>query len=122
MLLEIRHVRQIPGEGQRRWFTCKDLDSILWFEDQELIAWQFCYDKEQHEHALSWRKGMSFTHMAVDNGEGSGGMAYKSTPLLREAQAVYLERVEQLFAQNCAKLPADLAHRILKQIQTYPQI
>ena len=33
MLSEIKRVRQIQGEGYRRWFSDKFLDLIIWYND-----------------------------------------------------------------------------------------
>jgi len=33
MLGEIRNVRQIEGEGTRRWFTDRYFDLIVWYDD-----------------------------------------------------------------------------------------
>ncbi|MFW5812247.1 MAG: hypothetical protein ACOCWS_04610, partial [Alkalispirochaetaceae bacterium] len=65
MLSEIKPVRQVPGEGFRRWFTDEEMDLIVWYdgEDQEQIeGFQLCYDKEVLERALTWRPEAGFTH------------------------------------------------------------
>jgi hypothetical protein len=52
MLAEIRDVRQIPGEGFRRWFSDGDFDLIVWYAGGEIAGFQLCYDKGRRERAL----------------------------------------------------------------------
>ena len=54
MLTEIEKTRQIPGEGIRRWFRDDELDLIVWYgDDGSIEGFQLCYDKLQHERALT---------------------------------------------------------------------
>lgn len=34
-LIEVRNVRQIPGESTRRWFSSRDFDLIVWISEDE---------------------------------------------------------------------------------------
>jgi len=55
MLTEIRNARQVEGEGFRRWFTDDYFDLIVWYGDQNaMIGFQLCYDKQGKERALTW--------------------------------------------------------------------
>lgn len=124
MLREIKHVRQIEGEPRRRWFTSAGQDLMLWFDaDDNLLAWQFCYDKTAGERALSWREGQGMHLQDVDDGES--GTAYKATPVLtREQDVAGLEddekrRIAQLFNTHSTKLPPPLRHQIVAHMCRY---
>lgn len=73
MLAEHDNVRQINGEGFRRWFSDKGQDLIVWYTDayqNEITGFQLCYNKDaEEERALTWQKMGGFTHAKVDSGE-----------------------------------------------------
>ena len=70
MLYEIKDVRQIKGEGKRRWFTSDNFDLIMWYgDDGSIDGFQLCYDKMGKERALTWRPGDRYSHMKIDSGE-----------------------------------------------------
>jgi len=82
MLKEIPHVKQIPGESQRRWFLDDDFDLVVWFDDHEqMLGFQLTYDKLQQPHALTWHQERGFQHDTVDEGEDRPGR-YKGSPIL----------------------------------------
>lgn len=75
LLREVLAVRQVPGDGRRRWFTSDTADLFVWHDADGIPAgFQFCYDKPTAEQALTWHKESGFTHQRVDPGDWSGGM------------------------------------------------
>jgi len=81
MLVEVHNVRQIPGEGFRRWFSDDYFDLIVWHDDVGLMSgFQLCYDKTGYERVLTWRRGHGYAHDRIDDGETPGEP--KRTPIL----------------------------------------
>lgn len=80
MLIEIPDVRQVRGEGLRRWFCDSFFDLIVWYANGEVTGFQLCYDKGHNERALTWHRPRCYTHARVDDGEGHFGT--KETPVL----------------------------------------
>lgn len=80
MLVELADVRQVPGEGTRRWFSDGYFDLIVWYAEGDALGFQLCYDKGHDERALTWRPPHRYTHNRVDDGEGPFGS--KRTPVL----------------------------------------
>lgn len=73
MLREFENVRQIEGEGPRRWFGDEDMDLIVWYDagdPDRVVGFQLCYDKRTTEHAVTWRPAGRASHHRVDAGEG----------------------------------------------------
>lgn len=71
MLTEIENVRQIPGEGIRRWFMDKDMDLILWYEEDrdDLLGFQISYDKRSVQRTVTWKPapdGISGSSLTCD--------------------------------------------------------
>lgn len=56
MLVEIKTVRQIPGEDTRRWFVDENTDLIVWNNDSGITGFQLCYDKKSVQRCLTWQK------------------------------------------------------------------
>jgi len=57
MLEELLDIRQIKGEGFRRWFVDRDLELILWYdEDKKLSGFQICYDKLAGNRSVTWKR------------------------------------------------------------------
>ncbi|OHD60963.1 MAG: hypothetical protein A2014_03075 [Spirochaetes bacterium GWF1_49_6] len=83
MMKEMKHVRQIPGEGHRRWFTDEYFDLYVWYDkehDNDPVGFQLCYGKIETDHALTWKLKSGFSHDGVDTGENSA--AANRSPVL----------------------------------------
>ncbi len=82
LLLRELQPKRVRGEFRRRWFNCARSDLIVWLRDDgSTFGFQFCYDKDFVERALTWMPGRGFSHMRVDSGAGGYGDC-KGTPLL----------------------------------------
>lgn len=120
MLREITQVRQVKGELRRRWFTSATMDLVVWFDRANLpVGLQYCYDKGSAEHALTWSRESGFSHMAVDDGEGRGGMQHKATPILVADGNFDAGRNLDLFVQNSKHLPAEIQDFVSRKIGEY---
>ena len=121
MLVERTNVRQIAGEGYRRWFSDEYFDLILWYEGEaqadstadKVVGFQLCYDKRGQERALSWHREGGFSHDLIDAGEIPGKASM--SPVLQpggELPEAVIERFRSsslevgLFIKNlvCTKL------------------
>ena len=117
---EMHHVRQIPGENRRRWFTSADMDLIVWLNNADKpMAFELCYDKQDAEHAITWHSTAGFRHMAVDDGEGCLGQ-YKSSPLLLANRVFDAKRVYNLFSASSDTMPSDIAVFVQRVLATHP--
>src|SRR5262249_52903563 len=69
-LIEFENVRQIPGEPRRRWFTCEDLELVVWCDESDApIGFQLCYKNGGSEYAFTWKPECGFSHKRIDDGE-----------------------------------------------------
>ena len=119
-LKEIKNVRQVPGERPRRWFTSTTMDLVVWCDEADCpIGFQFCYDKGNVERALVWDAKSGFAHMTVDDGEASGGMYYKATPILVADGRFDAVRVSALFEADSVHMPIGLKKFIAEKINSY---
>lgn len=119
MLSEVQNARQVAGEGFRRWFTDRDMDLIVWYEDDgSFSGFQLCYDKERRERALSWRARGGFLHEKVDDGEGWIGP--KMTPVLVPDGAFDKAAVAASFRQKAEGIDAGIVSFVDGKIGSYP--
>jgi hypothetical protein len=114
---EIKHVKQEPGPGRRRWFESDALDLVVWLDAAERIAgFQFCYDLGRGERALTWREGGGFVHNAIDTGSAS---PFKNcTPILVADGAIPWREVSDRFAAHSDSLEPKLREFVEGKLAT----
>ena len=71
MLVEYKNVRQVPGQGPRRWFEGDLYELVVWYRPDAVAieGFQIIYRLKGDERALTWREGEGFNHAQVDSGE-----------------------------------------------------
>ena len=118
MLTEIRNVRQVQGEGARRWFTDEYFDLIVWYGDNEsMVGFQLCYDKGRAERALTWEPATGLIHSAVDDGEFGIGLRHKATPVLAPDGALDLPRLAGRFRAASPDVPARIVEFVAARLR-----
>ena len=119
MLREIRKTRQHPGEPHRRWFHSQEQDLYIWQTDENaIVAFQLCYDKPHNEHALYWRQDRGFSHLQVDDGEGTVNTS--RAPILLADGVFDAESVAQRFRAQAKEMPSTLAAFVIERLEAYP--
>ena len=119
MLVEEKDVRQIKDEGFRRWFLDEDFDLIIWYENDEIVGFQLCYDKkDDNERALTWRKGDRYMHNRIDNGESP--YSNKMTPILVSDGIFNKTEIAEKFREKAMKLEYGLVDFIYTKLLNYP--
>jgi hypothetical protein len=70
MLREIQNVKEIPGQGARRWFNDEHFDLFVWYDaGGGILGFQLCFDKDTHaERAITFTEdaGYSLDHVAAE--------------------------------------------------------
>jgi hypothetical protein len=68
--------------NNKLWFNDHDNDLFIWLDKQDnIVSFQFCYNKSINEHAINWHQQKGFDHSRVDTGEAAGGLC-KMTPIM----------------------------------------
>ena len=109
MLEEKTGVRQIEGEGFRRWFSDSYFDLIVWYLDEsqaEIVGFQLCYDKPGSERAVTWRKNEGFSHNRIDDGERP--FSSKMSPVLVADGVFDRDGILERFAEAAHNIDPDL--------------
>jgi hypothetical protein len=119
MMHEVKNVRQVPGEGRRRWFSDQFFDLIVWYGDQKsAVGFQLCYDKNIKERALTWRRGVGFSHEKVDDGETPGHM--KMTPVLVPDGLFDASGIAARFKKESSKIDPEISKLVIETLESFP--
>ena len=122
MLSEIKHVRQIHGEGHRRWFSDKFFDLIIWYNDDgEIEGFQLCYDKGENERAVTWHKDSGFAHTGVDDGEDKIRL-YKMTPILVSDGVFDNKKIAKKFREESTEIDSNISAFVFDKLIMYQQL
>ena len=116
-LIEFPNVRQIPGEPRRRWFTCEDLELVVWCDESDgPMGFQLCYKNGRSEYALTWKADCGFSHKRIDDGEQKPGK-HKATPILAADAPASAKLISERFAQVSVGLPVEFAKFVDKKLR-----
>jgi len=103
--LQLRELppKRVRKEPRRRWFWSARCDFIVWLSDDDaVLGFQFCYDKDGAERALTWMPGCGFSHMRVDTGTW-----YGEAPMLVPDGPIDARRIHELFVRDSGCLPPE---------------
>jgi len=119
MLHEIPNVRQVPGEGRRRWFTDAYFDLIIWYaEDGSITGFQLCHDKRGQERAFTWNRGHSCVHEAMDSGEAPGHS--KMSPVLTGSSTAPARDIAERFLRQSAEVDPTIVRLVYTTLCARP--
>lgn len=114
MLVELHSPRQIAGEPERRWFTSRDMDLVVWQDAAgQPVGFQLCYDKRHQEKALTWRGEGTLSYAVVDAGD-THDMKHKASPVLLQGRTADLSALAESFRGEAGVLPPDIAALVLQ--------
>lgn len=121
MLKEFTAVRQIPGDGFRRWFTDEEFDLFVWYEDssrRQILGFQLCYDKRGEQKALTWYRERGYLHTAIDDGESTP--LKNRTPILVADGVFPRDRIAALFHEAARNLDPELVELVEGRLEAFP--
>ena len=119
MLYQIK-VKQTRKSQQRLWFSDHFHDLFIWLDtDNQPLAFQFCYDKSDNEHAVLWHHQTGYSHQRVDSGEPTNGR-YKQSPILIANGQPEQASIAANFRRISANIDPTLAAFVYKKLLDYP--
>jgi hypothetical protein len=117
-LRELLPTRQVPGDSPRRWFASPGADLIVWLRgDGSMEGFQFCYDKEDVEHALTWMDGCGYSHMRVASGRAFAEGGFYGAPFLVPDGVLDPGRILGLFRAEAILLPGEYAAVVIARLE-----
>lgn len=106
MLRELPNVKQVPGEPNRRWFFCNEIDLVVFEDGSGICGFQLAYDKHRNEHSFTWNRTRGFKHYVVDDGEPFAGV--NDTPFLYANGPFNRDHVLELFLALAEDMPPSI--------------
>jgi hypothetical protein len=120
LLREVSPSRVEESGEIRRWFSSLEMDLIVWCDPADRpVAFELCYDRKDHERSISWRPGVGFRHLAVDDGEGPG-IGPKQTPVLVADGLFDARLVAKRLAKTAKEVPAALLDFVFAKLAAWP--
>ena len=115
MLRQIK-VKETENYPQRLWFTDRSHDLFVWINfDRQPLAFQFCYNKLQNEHAILWNLQHGYSHQRVDSGEAKD-KRYKMSPIMIEDGDIEILKIAADFKRINQRLDPELADFIYQKL------
>lgn len=114
---EYPRVRQIEGEGFRRWFTNGYFDLIAWYKDDgtTMVGFQLCFESR----ALTWTVEHGYDLSTIDDGEQGAPGSSKMTPVLVAGGDFKPRVVAERFREAAVSIDGKLADFILARIVAF---
>jgi hypothetical protein len=100
MLREIRNVKEIPGQGARRWFHDEHLDLFVWYDARgRILGFQLCFDKDTRgERALTFTEDAGYS---LDQVAAEASVCDLGSPVLTRADEFSRQQlIDQLGARG----------------------
>jgi hypothetical protein len=121
-LREIQNVRQVPGQGFRKWFANNYFDLIVWFKDDKLsfVGFQLCYDRDGTQRAITWTVEEGFFHTRIDSGDDVSGRGLKMTPILVADGKFDVQTIHDLFALASTTVDRVLVDFVCTKLKEFP--
>jgi hypothetical protein len=118
MLRELPNTKQVPGESMRKWYFCKELDLVVWFDLAGVpCAFQLAYDNYGDEHSISWHHERGYHHYVVDDGQRKGGSF--ETPLLYANGPFKRDEVLEKFLTLSDQLPPSITEVVVEKLREF---
>lgn len=120
-MLTDQPIRHVQNDFDRRWHSDDYFDLIVWYEpDGQVHGFQLCYDKENHEGALTWKAARGFRHTRVDSGEANP--FNNRTPILGAQSTFPLTEVRDQFLKRGRGLSEEVRDLVLLRLAEYEKL
>jgi hypothetical protein len=117
VLVEFKALRQEPN-SYRRLFTDEQFDLYIWYETvhaQSITGFQLVYDSGKVQKALTWRKGIGFDHMEID--EGDRGI--NKSPILVVDGSFEYDRIWGALKDRMVHVDNEIQNIVAEKIEDY---
>jgi hypothetical protein len=121
MLREIRNIREIPGQGPRRWFSDAHLDLFVWYDEGgRILGFQLCFDKDTRvERALTFTEEGGYS---LDLVAGEDSVCDLGSPVLVPAGEFSLRRLIDQLGERGAMLERSLYDYLREKLEECPAL
>jgi hypothetical protein len=121
MLREIQNVKEIPGQGVRRWFSDENLDLFVWYDaSQRILGFQLCFDKNTRaERALTFTEAEGY---CLDHVSAESSVCDMASPVLVGAGEVSRRQLLAELGERGASLERSLYEYLWEKLEACPAL
>ena len=116
MLNEIKKLKQNEEDGFRRWFTSKDMDLYVWYDENFTVSsFQLSSSDVSGEYLISWstEEGLGFSRTL---NHFSGALNYKGSTLLKTNPRFCLKQIFNNFISHSKRINRELVRFIINTL------
>jgi len=121
-LYEISHIRQTNRSLNKRWFTCREMNLIVWFRRNMPINFQLSFRKQGQEQTISWDIQRGF-HLYLEDSSIAGINRLHKRPLLvNTCNQNDLPTIRRNFLVACEDIEVGMTDFIYARLMEYPTV
>ncbi|NOZ11566.1 MAG: hypothetical protein GXP09_11060 [Gammaproteobacteria bacterium] len=121
MLTEIPSTINHSESSRRRWFSNANMDLFLWQgKADEVLGFQFCYDKNHQERMFSWFTDTGYQHCHIDDGEASPKR--NMSPILLANANPYDQDLVSRFCANAVNIDPRIASCVAQHLDHFLEL
>lgn len=121
MLREISNVKEIAGQGARRWFNDAHLDLFVWYDaGGRILGFQLCFDKNtRDECALTFTESDGYT---LDHVTTETSVCDLGSPVLMRADGFSRRLLLDRLREQGAALERSLYEYLREKLEECPAL
>jgi len=121
-LYEISHIRQSNRSLNKRWFTCREMNLIVWFRRNMPVSFQLTFNNNGQEQTINWAQQRGFS-LHLNNLAKKGFFHRQKTPLLvNYCDQKDLALVRREFLVACENIEVGITDFIYARLMEYPSL
>ncbi len=121
-LYEISHVRQGNRSLKKRWFTCREMNLIVWFRRKTPVSFQLSFNKHGQEQTISWNVQRGFS-LSLNQPVNPGVNRHKKLPfLVDDFNQKDLAIIRRDFLVACENIEVGVTDFIYARLMEYPSL
>ena len=121
-LYEISHIRQSNRSLNKRWFTCREMNLIVWFRRNVPVSFQLTFNKNAQEHTINWAQQRGFSLYLNNSAEKEFFQQQKSPLLVNYCDQKDMVIIRRNFLVACEHIEVGITDFIYARLMEYPKI
>jgi len=121
-LYEISNIRQSNRSLNKRWFTCREMNLVVWFRRNMPINFQLSFKKQGQEQTISWDIQRGFHLYLEESPKIGGNRLQKRLLLVNTCSQNDLATIRRDFLLACENIEVGMTDFIYARLMEYPTI
>jgi len=118
MLHEISHSKQLGRSLYKRWFTCTEMNLVVWFRQNRPVSFQLSFDKQKQ--TISWDEQRGFHLYSEEKSNIYTNRNLKRAVSINLCDQNQLTVIRRDFLVVCENIDVGLTDFIYARLMEYP--